>query len=56
MTSLARKSAQVRRQKAQAGKGQPEVTLEEDGGCATISIHSRNRAGAPRGGSQRAAG
>jgi hypothetical protein len=49
MVELARKSAQVRREKAQVRKGPPEVALEDDG-CAVISRDfRRNRASAPGG-------
>ena len=48
MIELARRSAQVRREKARARKGQPDEALEDDG-CAVISIHYRNRAGTPAG-------
>ena len=44
MTELARRSAQVRRQRALTQKGQQDEALDDDG-CAVISIHYRNRAG-----------
>jgi hypothetical protein len=43
MTELARRSAQVRRQRALAQKEQQDEALDDDG-CAVISIHYRNRA------------
>lgn len=46
MLRLSRLSAQARRGKALARGGQQGVQPgEEDDGCATISIHARNRAG-----------
>jgi hypothetical protein len=43
MTALARRSAQVRREKTLARKG--EADLEDDDACAVISVHCRPFAG-----------
>jgi hypothetical protein len=51
MTKLARQSARVRREKALPRKGQSDETTIENDACATISVHFRNRAGTPTGGS-----
>jgi hypothetical protein len=49
MQALAKRSAQVRRQKTRARDGQPDAA-QEDNGCAIISRDYRDRADAPAGG------
>ena len=46
MIELARRSAKVRHEKARSRKGQSDEDLENDD-AAVISVHYRNRAGAP---------